>query len=551
MSFLNKRLWPVVRCLLFLLVLAAVVLRLDSFFMLIQEDNLCPRYYRYPKNTFDVTFLGASLVLYGIYPMELYRDYGIAAYNLSTGNQSLEASYYLAKESIEKDHPSLIVLDCSRAWDDEESMEPQYIHYITDTMPYLSRNRITMIRELAKEGENRKALLLPLMAYHSRWEELTYEDALPQAKEMVYGAKVTSRLEPAVPFEEAQITEHVVSETSRKYIEKTIGLCRETGTELLLFTMPVPGKNKFFDQHGYDLRASAAREVEQIARENGVGFVNYLEQSQDLGLDLEHDAMDGEHLNRWGAEKFTKILGRYIKDNYEIPDRRGSGGAYKTLDADLEDYPVSRMRDSLRRSLFLRDYAATFVSDAGGADGQAVEDAVVLITLNGTVDPEILTEEDAQKLRSFGLTQDLHSWTGHGWLAVIDGGKVVYESSPEEHTAADSGTDGGPADSGSAQTGSAEDGSAETGAAGTEAGDFADSFEGTAGRVHYQLSSGTVDEESVEIRSGDSIFVNGMEYSTEDRGLHFAVFRKSTGELMDACWLNIHSRALSCEHDNH
>jgi hypothetical protein len=42
-----------------------------------------------------------------------------------------------------------------------------------------------------------------------------------------------------------------------------------------------------------------------------------------------------------------------------------------------------------------------------------------------------------------------------------------------------------------------------------------------------------------------------MEYSTEDRGLHFAVFRKSTGELMDACWLNIHSRALSCEHDNH
>lgn len=205
----------------------------------------------------------------------------------------------------------------------------------------------------------------------------------------------------------------------------------------------------------------------------------------------------------------------------------------------------------MRRSLFLRDYAATFVSDAGGADGQAVEDAVVLITLNGTVDPEILTEEEAQKLRSFGLTQDLHSWTGHGWLAVIDGGKVVYESSPEEHTAADSGTDGGPADSGSAQTGSAEDGSAETGAAGTEAGDFADSFEGTAGRVHYQLSSGTVDEESGEIRSGDSIFVNGMEYSTEDRGLHFAVFRKSTGELMDACWLNIHSRALSCEHDNH
>ena len=518
MSFLNKRLWPVVRCLLFLLVLAAVVLRLDSFFMLIQEDNLCPRYYRYPKNTFDVTFLGASTVLYGIYPMELYRDYGIAAYNLSTGDQSLEASYYLAKESIEKDHPSLIVLDCNRAWDDEESMMSQHIHFITDTMPYLSRNRITMIRELAKEGENRKALLFPLIAYHSRWQELTYQDALPQAKEMVYGAKVTSRSAPTKTFEKAKITEHVVSDTSRKYIEKTIQLCRETDTKLLLFTMPVPGKNQFFDQTGYDLRVSASREVEQIARENGVGFVNYLEQLQDLGLDLDHDVMDGEHLNRWGAEKLTKILGHYIKDNYDIPDRRGTGGAYETLDADLEEYPVNRMRDSLRRSLSLRSYGATLISDAGGEDGQAVEDALVLITLNGSVDPEILTEEQAQKMRSFGLTQDLHSWAGHGWLAVIDGGSVVYESSPEGHTDEE---------------------------------DFADSFEGTAGKLHYQLSSGVVDEETGKISSGDSIIVNGMEYSTDDRGLHFAVFRKSTGELMDACWLDIHNSSLICEHDNH
>ena len=508
-----------VRGIIFLLVLAAVVLKLDSSVKLIQEDNLCPRYYSYPKDTFDVTFLGASLVLYGIYPMELYRDYGVAAYNLSTGNQSLEASYYLAKESIEKDHPSLVVLDCSRAWDDEETMEPQYIHYITDTMPYFSRNRFQMILDLAKEGEDRKALLFPLIAFHSRWEELTEEDALPMAKEMVYGAKVTSRLEPAAGFDEPEITEHVMTDTSRKYIEKTIDLCRETGTELLLFTMPVPGKNKFFDQHGYNLRASAALEVEQLAREHGVGFVNYFARTQELGFDMEHDVMDGEHLNRWGAEKFTKILGQYITENYELPDRRSDQGAYQTIREDLEEYPVSRMRDSLRRSLFLRDYAATLRSDAAE---EPVEDAIVFAALNGTVEPDILTEEDAELLRTFGFTQDLHSWEGHGWLAVIDGGQLVYETSPEGHVS--------------------EDGNFE---------DFCDSFEGTAGRVRYQVSSAGVDEETGEIQSTASIRVNGMEYTTGDRGLHFAVFRKSTGELLDECWLNIHSRALSCTHDNH
>ena len=509
----------VVRAVLFLLVLAALVLRLDSAFKLIQEDNLCPRYYRYPDDTFDVTFLGASLVLYGIYPMDLYRDYGIASYNLSTGNQSLEASYYLAKESIEKDHPSLIVLDCSRACEDEEDMEPQYIHYITDTMPYLSENRIRMIRELSKAGEDRKALLFPLMAFHSRWQELTFEDALPQAKEVLCGAKVTSRLDAAVPFEKAEITPGAMTETSRKFIEKTIDLCRENDTELLLITMPVPGENKFFSQKGFNLRASAVEEVGQLAEQKGVAFVNYLEQSGQLGLDLEQDVMDGEHVNRWGAEKFTRILGAYLKEHYEIPDRRNEGGAYEAIRADLEKYPVNRMRDCLQRSLFLRSYAATLRSDAGE---EPVEDALVLVTLNGEVDPEILTEEHAAQLRTFGLQQDLHTWEGKSWLAVIDGGEVVHETSREDFPAEEDGSAG-----------------------------FCDSFEGEAGKIRYKVTSGSPDEENGSVRSDASITVNGMEYATGDRGLHFAVFQKSTGKLLDECWLNIHSRALSCTHDNH
>ena len=181
-----------------MLILVFVVLNIDSSLKLVQEDNLCPRYYRFPKDTFDVTFLGASLVLYGVYPMELYDKYGIASYNLSTGNQSLEASYYLAKEAIEKDHPSLIVLDCSRAWEDEETMESQYIHYITDTMPYLNKNRLDMIRNLSAE-DDKKPLLFPLIAFHTRWQELTYEDALPQTKELTYGAKITGRVEKSTP----------------------------------------------------------------------------------------------------------------------------------------------------------------------------------------------------------------------------------------------------------------------------------------------------------------------------------------------------------------
>lgn len=498
----------------FVILLLLMILRLDSALKLIQEDNLCARYYKFPKDTFDVTFLGASFVMYGIYPMELYRDYGIASYNLSTGNQTIEASYYLAKESIEKDHPSLIVLDTNMAWEGEETLESQYIHYITDTMPYLSRNRLDMIRNLSEEGEGLLPLCFPLVAFHSRWEEIDYEDALPQAKEMEYGSKVTGRVDFAEPFADPEPVDMQLPEISRKYLEKTIDLCKETGTQILLVSIPVIGKNKFFDQSGFNRRWTAAREVENFAREKGVPCLNYFAKGASLGLDVKTDTYDGEHFNRWGAAKLTSAIGSYIKENYELPDRRGTGGVYEEIDRDAGKYPVTRMKDSLNRSLFLRDYAATLRSDMGGDDGQPVQDALVLVVLRGIVDKGILTAEDAALLQGCGIRQNLNEWDFHAYIAVIDGGKVVYESPLSQE-------------------------------------DFADEYSGTAGRLDYSLKSGRMDEETGQIRTYASIIVNGLEYASEERGLHFAVFDKATGKLLDESMINIHSRALDCIHDNH
>jgi hypothetical protein len=453
--------------------------------------------------------------MYAIYPLELYRDCGIASYNLSTGNQSIEASYYLVKESIEKDHPSLIVMDCNMAWTDKETMEPQYIHYITDTMPYLSKNRIEMIKNLSEEGEEKLPLLFPLIAYHNRWQELTYEDAMPQAKEMIYGCKVNSRIEEAVPFDAPEEVEGVrLPESSVNYLQKIIDLCNENGTQLLLMHIPALGKNKFFGQSGFNYRWTAAQEVKKLAEKNNVPYLDYFAKCQEMGFDLKREASDGEHLNRWGATRFTGILGDYIKENYDLPDRRGTGGAYDVIDKDAERYPISRLRDSLHRSLFLRDYAATLRSDAGSEKGEEVKDALIMIALNGTVDHEILKSEQAELLKGIGLEQDLSKLEGHSWLAVIDGGKIIYETVPGEE-------------------------------------DAADSYEGIAGDLHYTVASGRVEEDTGRIRSHASIRVNGLEYTTDNRGLHFAVFDKSSGELLDACWINIFSQAFDCTHDNH
>lgn len=510
MKNINKSAARALRGMAFLLALACLVLLLDSAMKLRHRDGMSREYYRFPKGTFDVVFLGSSMMMYGILPMELYEEYGIAAYNLATGNQSLGISYYLAKDVIERDHPSLIVLDCSRAVMDETEANTSYLHYVTDSMPYFSRNRIEMITEQTKR-EDWNGLLFPLVTYHSRWDELKEVDGNVLTKEGMYGARLMPGVNECVPFEEPSYMENAMTAYSRGWLEKTIDLCRESGTELLLVSMPIPGQNEFFDQTGYNLRWSVTREVEALAKERGVRYINYVGQEEVSGLDPATDFFDGEHMNRWGAGKFTRLVGQQIRDAFGIADRRGEGGVYDRIGEDLERYPVYRMQASLQNANSMRRISDTLATDMGE---RPVEDVLVLFALNGQVNPDNMGEDSGERLRKCGISQNLHDWSGHGWLAVIDGGKVVYESTAEGH--------GSP--------------------------DFADSVEGTAGKLKYSMTSGVLNEETGEVGSGASIRVNNLEYTTGDKGLFVAVFDKSTGKLMDACRVQMDSGHLACEH---
>lgn len=498
------------RCAVFLIALVVLVLALDYAMKLRHRDGMSKEYYRFPKDTFDVVILGSSLTMYGILPLELYEQYGIASYNLSTGNQSMGISYYLAKEAIEKDHPSLIVLDCSRAITEEEKTEAAYIHYVTDTMPYTSPNRFSMIRDVA-EDKDRNALLFPLIAYHSRWADMETVEANVAIKEGLYGSRLMVSTNEVIPFEEPEYLEGSLTEVNRGYLEKTIRLCKETGTSLLLISMPIPGQNDFFKQLGYNHRWSLIREVGDLAKKEGVEYIGYIGREKELGIDLETDVFDGEHLNRWGASKFTSLLGQHIVDTYDVPDRRGTGGVYDRIEEDLRAYPVYRMQSCLCNSSSLRRIAETLIADA---HDKPVEDVVVFLALNGRIDQENLGEENGKRLLKCGFSRNLHEWKGHGWLGVLDGGRVVYESDPSKH----------------------------------ETEDFADSTEGTAGNLHYSLSSGVLNEETGEVGSGASIRVDRLEYTLPENGIYCVAFNKKTGELLDACRIRTESSVMGTEH---
>ena len=78
--------------------------------------------------------------------------------------------------------------------------------------------------------------------------------------------------------------------------------------------------------------------VYAIAEEYGVPYLNLLHYLDDISFNYDTDLRDPAHCNRSGAEKITAYLGAYIKENYQIPDRREDPTYAPAWDAAYEAY---------------------------------------------------------------------------------------------------------------------------------------------------------------------------------------------------------------------
>ena len=85
----------------------------------------------------------------------------------------------------------------------------------------------------------------------------------------------------------------------------------------------------------------------------GVDYVTYYTAGEDgpftLDLSFETDFYDPNHINYFGAVKFTDALAAYIDANYGLPDRRNDpvvrqhwGGVYEKITATIEEYIAIR-----------------------------------------------------------------------------------------------------------------------------------------------------------------------------------------------------------------
>lgn len=312
------------------------------------------------EQDFDVLFMGTSHVINGIFPMELWRDYGIVSYNFGGHANTLPTSYWVMKNALDYTSPKLMVIDCLGLGSNgmKTSGEFSYVHLSLDAFP-LSRTKFETAMDLlddpvaekkAVEGElkdvrarTKMSLLWDFSVYHPRWNEIS-KTSFDSGKSKEKGAE--SRIAISAPAEIPYVPPDKKLEedtTGVSYLRRMIEECQNQGIEVLLVYLPFPaGKGAQMDAH----------RVSDIAKEYGVGYLNFLSMGVvDYGIDCyDKDS----HLNPSGARKVTDYLGKYITSHYAMEDRREQE-AYKGWHNDYNDYKAFKA-ENLKKQTALDVY---------------------------------------------------------------------------------------------------------------------------------------------------------------------------------------------------
>lgn len=405
------------RAVIFIIIMCFIVGYLSSVLVSKSSYSKVSPFLKEEEN-FDVLFMGISHMQVGVYPLDLWKDYGITSFNFGESGARLPYSYWALKNALEYTTPKLVVIDVRRM-DVNDKEYDDYVSTVFDEFP-LSKTKYEAAMDLFEDWDMRLEFLFPFIKYHSRWTELYEDDFTKESYRINKGAYSYPKesLHVAIPEEHQILSKDDKSEggaLAQKYLRQMIELCQDQGIDVMLTELPYPA-----DEESQRL----ANGVADIADEYGINYINFLQ--MDGIIDFDTDMNDkSAHVNDSGARKITAYLGNYIKENYSVPDRREDKKytSWNDVYKEYEEYKISRIKEQTSLDNYLMLLADENLSSC--------------IYINEGTD--ILRDERMKKLlRNISQHQDLAQLESAGesgknyFLIVDNGSSKVWEGVGEE-----------------------------------------------------------------------------------------------------------------------
>ena len=272
-----------------------------------QEGALIGEYYR-ETTAHDVLFVGDCEVYECFTPPTLWEEYGVTSYIRGSAQQLPWQSYHLLEEMLKRETPKAVVFNVY-ALKYGTPQNEAYNRMTLDGMR-MSREKLSAIRASMTEGESLLSYLLPLLRFHSRWDELSAEDwqyLLHRDTVSHNGYLMQTGILPKTSDREGvPLADYTLPATAMFYLEQMRLLCEENGVVLILIKAPTNNWRYYW----YD---EWDAQIADYADGHGLSYYNFIGLDGEIGLDWSTDTYDGgAHLNVYGAEKLTSYFGEIL-----------------------------------------------------------------------------------------------------------------------------------------------------------------------------------------------------------------------------------------------
>lgn len=339
------------RVLVFLVIAALLFVYLNQVFSIGNTDaskEIIHSFYEEEEDTIDVVYLGTSATNRYYNPTQAHEEAGVAAYNMAVMGMPMFFVPTMINEVEKTQDPDLYIIEIRNVLKSKNEVTDAHIRRVTDSMKF-SPNRFKAVNIALEYTEGAKgkhsniddeklSYYVPIIKYHSRATsgELTAGDVFLTDGQSAVKGYVLSPLTVTQKAQGESVYSDGRSELAPEMaeaFEEVLDACdqlKAEGKEVMFILSPYVVKEGEMDKFN-----TAA----DMIAEHGFTYLNCNDEEvlAEIGIDWETDFYNSKHVNYQGAEKFTHFLTKYIKDKYEIPDRRGDE-AYSSWADGYEEY---------------------------------------------------------------------------------------------------------------------------------------------------------------------------------------------------------------------
>lgn len=316
--------------------------------------------YGLDKDVVDVLFLGSSRCYCSINNSVLWEEQGISSFSLAISGQDLASSYYCLVEALKTQTPEVVCLELYGA---------TFHGYLVESNMYrntlsfrLSENAVNAVTDIAEDRKEELLLKWPIV--HTRYAELQKKDFdKDRPVYLGYHAEFnTTAVEPLCSYYGNERL--AIAGEEETWIRKIIALAEENDIQLVFFAAPVVSSEEDQKMLNY---------VAAIGEEHSIPLINMPRMQEELQLNVDSDFINWSHTNYYGAQKVSAYMGRFLKEHYSLPDRRGDE-SYSLWCEDAKVRQHEYRNQMLKQTYDIREYLGQLAG---------IGEYTVILTTNG------------------------------------------------------------------------------------------------------------------------------------------------------------------------